>query len=743
MKRKRRKRTRKPGTGEGSGPAGRRDGEATASDSDSCGNAGRGRRDDHREVRGSEAAGKQSRPLLSDEWRYLNILIIVAAFAAVLLRLVYLRADPPLGLSWSQALFTDGARAVDAARSRIVYGEWGTRSVSPVLLFYPIPNLLAYVLYRVAGVGLAQANLTGVLPGLATLGLAYHFMLKSTGKVAGLVALATFTVPYVYVIYTRTPLVESLQILMLMAAFVLLLKGTVKGSLAAGLLVGAAALMVKLHALHFGAVALVFLILAPRVVGENFPAPRRLGLFLVVGAGIALAVWLAVVYSIDPGAVTKYFESNVLTAQSADYKDTSLTGLVSARVRAFFHVGSGLDGFFRKVPVLSVLAVLGLISALSGFTRGNRSLRLWEMLAAIWFIVLVAALSVLSYRPLRYFIPLIPSMCLLAASVIIRLIKGEPLLHAHKPRWFKAAFFVWLVWALIHIQHDIIFHGFRPGPGQYVTSAQQALLKYDLAIVPQVVIMGGLAAGILLLAGRRLGAAAWRFSRPVRKNLVLAAVGGLVLLNIAKFGDYCMNRKHTIIDMAGSLDRVTSDGVFLVGDCATTISLEADVRSLPAYGELIRRGDYQTLEQQPITHFLIRYPTLYEFLTNNFQGFEQKTVPVCRYRLCGRDATVIRFEQWPGYPVTYVPTEFEDGMMHLSRGRADTAASLFQSFLADHPDSYEAMLGLAVCLSVSGNTSGAREVLDRAIAIAPAGALEYHVYRDILDALLDRGGMGR
>jgi hypothetical protein len=743
LKRRRNKRRGRHGTGTGPGAAGRRADVATGGDSGSRQSGSAARRGDRGGAGNHEGAETRPGTLAGDGRRYLDILLIVAAFAAVLLRLAYLRADPPVGLSWSQALFTDGARAIDAARSRILYGDWGTHTASPVLLFYPIPNLLAYLIYGVGGVGLAQANLTGVLPGLATVGLAYHFMLKSTGKVAALVALATFAVPYAYVMYTRTPLLESLQIFMLMAAFVLLLRGTVWGSVSAGMLVGAAALMVKLHALHFGAVALGFLILAGRVTGEDFPAPRRLGLFFVAGAGIALAVWLAAVYSIDPDAVTKYFESNVLTAQSADYEDMSLTGLAGTRLRALFHVGSGLDGFFRKLPVLSTLAVLGLISTLSGLTRSNRSLRPWELLAAVWFVLLIAALSVLSYRPLRYFIPLIPSMCLLAASVIIRLIRGEPLLHARKPRWFTAAFFIWLVWVLIHVQHDVIFHSFRPDPRGYVTSTQQALLKYDLAIVPQVLVIGGLAVGVLLLAGRRLKAAQWRFRRPVRKNLVLAAVGGLVLLNIAKFGDYCMNRKHTIIDMAESLERVTSGGVFLVGDCATTLSLEAGFRSLPTYGVLIQRGDYRALEQQPITHFLIRFPTLYEFLTSHYPGFEQETVPVGRYRLCGRDATVIRFEEWPGYPVSYAPSEFEDGMLRLSRGHVDTAAGLFRSFLEDHPDSYEAMLGLAVCLSVSGDIGAAWEMLDEAIEIAPAGALEYHVYRDILDALLNEGGTGR
>lgn len=703
-----------------------------------------GKADDHGgQAREQRPGSGPARPLVSDDAKYLEVLLAVVAVVAVLLRTMYLEADPPTDLSWSQALFTDGARAIDGARNKLMYGEWMADKVSPVLLFYPISNLIAYVIYRIGGMGLAQANLTGVLPGLGSLALVYYFMRRSAGRVAGLVALAVFTVPFMYVIYSRTPLLESLQILLLVGAFVLVLRGTSLGALIAGLLVGAAAFMVKLHALHFAAVALVFIYFASRGGREGFTRPYRSALFFLAGLGIAVIVWLAGVYSVDPAAVSKYFRSNIVLTQAAEYKGVSLIGVIGTRLRQFFHVGSGFDTFFQKAPVLSVLAVLGFLSAISGFGRGKRQARTWEMLAAIWFAVFVTALSFLSYRPLRYFVPLLPSMCLLATSFVMRLVKGEPLLAEDKPKWFTAAFFIWFMWVFIHVQHDIIFQVIKPNVGGAMTASQQALARYDMAIIQQMLVAGGAAAGMLLLLGRRLRAASWKFRRGTRKNIVIAALGALIVLNLAWFGDYSASRKYTIVETAESLERVTAAGVFIVGDCSTTLSLETDFRTLPSYGEVIRRDDREGFEQYAITHFLVRFPTLYEYLEKNYPDFTTTYVPVGRYRLCGRDATVIRYEQWPGFPESYVPSRFEDGMFRLSRGHVSNAFHEFEVHLEEHPDSYEAMMGMAICLSVMDRGEEARARLKEAIEIAPDGALEYHVYSNMLEALLSEGGARR
>jgi len=57
--------------------------------------------------------------------RRIQILLLVTALGlGAVFRLAYLASDPPWDFTWSQALFTDGARAIDGARSRIVFDTW-------------------------------------------------------------------------------------------------------------------------------------------------------------------------------------------------------------------------------------------------------------------------------------------------------------------------------------------------------------------------------------------------------------------------------------------------------------------------------------------------------------------------------------------------------------------------------------------------------------------------------------------
>jgi tetratricopeptide (TPR) repeat protein len=190
------------------------------------------------------------------------------------------------------------------------------------------------------------------------------------------------------------------------------------------------------------------------------------------------------------------------------------------------------------------------------------------------------------------------------------------------------------------------------------------------------------------------------------------------------------------VDGAHSLGRVLSDGVFLVGDCATTMSLEAGFRTLPAYGDLIRYEERAEFERYPITHFVLRFPTLYEYLTENYPGFAQNISIVRTFALCGRDATVVRYEGWPGYAESgYQPSRYEVAMAHLARGEFDAAVPALEEHLAANKDSYEALVSLAVCRIQTNQADAAVAAMERALEINPRDATSHEIYGDILSSL--------
>jgi hypothetical protein len=665
------------------------------------------------------------------------VMVAVCLGVGALFRLIYLAADPPWDFTWSQALFTDGARAIDGARSKMVFGAWIVDMRSPVVLFYPLVNLIAFVVFRVGGVGLAQANLVGVLPALGTLILAFGAMRRAEGRLGGLVLLVALAFSYVHVVYSRVPMVESLLVFMLLAAFWLLLRGGL-GVLLSGLVVGSAALMVKMHALHVVPVAILFFVMGREPEGGGRRVGRNI-LYFTAGLAVAAVVWAVTIYPVNPEIVSKYFRSNVVLSQQGDYAAASLVEILGRRVGAFIHIGSGRDGLFAEMPFLSIAAFLGLICVISGFGSKDSTSKPWERLAAIWFVGIAAALSLLSYRPLRYMVLLIPGSALLATAFMLRLARGGGLLSARKPRWFGYAFAIWLAWALIHLQQDLIFRALSGGASMItggLTEAQMPIYRFQAAVWSKVLVFGAVAVGLTLAIHKRLPAARLRLPRRLRIASLAILIAGIVVFNTFRFVQFARNRKYSIVDGAHSLERVLSDGVFLVGDCATTMSLETGFRTLPAYGDLIRYDERAEFGRYPITHFILRFPTLYEYLTKNYPGFESGVKIVRSFALCGRDATIVRYEGWPSYGGSgYRPSRYEIAMADLAAGDLDQAAAGLEAFLAEHTDSHEALVGLAICWVQTGQAEAAIEAMERAIVLNPRDALSYEIYGDILGSL--------
>ena len=164
---------------------------------------------------------------------------------------------------------------------------------------------------------------------------------------------------------------------MLLACFLLLLGGLGRRFLC-GLLMGLAALMVKMHALHFLPVAALFLWLERREDRSG----GFLRSILAVAAGVVVAglVWYLAVYRVNPSVVVKYFKSNIFVAQRGEYTNATLFDILTRRIGALVHLGSGRDGLFVKVPVLYALGAAGSLSVLSGFGNGKRETKPWERL---------------------------------------------------------------------------------------------------------------------------------------------------------------------------------------------------------------------------------------------------------------------------------------------------------------------------------------------------------------------------
>jgi 4-amino-4-deoxy-L-arabinose transferase-like glycosyltransferase len=644
--------------------------------------------------------------LSRESFRYYWYAAGACLLAAVILRIAFLGADPPWGFTWSQALFTDGARAIDGAKCKVLFDTWIPDTRSPVMLFYPLLNLIAFVVFKLVGVGLAQANLAGAIPAIVSVVMMFIWMRKLEGDSGGFLALVAMAFFYIHVIYSRVPMVESLLILMLLAGFWFALRRRF-GLFISGLLVGLASFMVKMHALHFVPVVLVFLFTGSRDEEGTYAKRLQLAGMFLGGVAAAVVLWAVFVYAVNPEVVAKYFRSNILISQEGEYAGAGLGQILWTRIGAFLHVASGRDAFFAGAPVVSGLAFLGLICVASGMFGGKPEARSWERLAAIWFVGLVGALSLLSYRPLRYMVLLTPSVVLLATAFLLRLVRGR-LLASRRNLTFVVAFGIWLTWVLIHIQHDIVYRMAIAGAGAGTTASQAALFSFHRSTLKHILIFGGAAVLITLLLAGRLRTGKLKIPRRLAAGLVVVLLAALVLANTGKFVRYAGGRRYTILDGAATLSRVLSPGAFIVGDCSTTLSLETGFRSLPAYGDLMRYDESEEFGKYPVTHFLLRFPSLYEYLKEKHPDIDQRAEPVTGFVLCGLEATIVHYPDWPGFADSgYRRSGFEVAMGLLRAGQPEDACDALESFVAEKPESYEGHSMLALCKLQMGRTGEA------------------------------------
>jgi tetratricopeptide (TPR) repeat protein len=460
----------------------------------------------------------------------------------------------------------------------------------------------------------------------------------------------------------------------------------------------------------------------------------------LIGAGAL--VWLAAVYLQHTEALNTYFKSNVVLAQDDDYAGLTLFKMLQRRVAGVIHVGAGRDGFLAKTAEILVPGLFGLLGIASRFRFRKPALKPYELFAAIWFVGLIFALGLLSYRPLRYLALLTPSVCLLALSLLVRLARGEPVIASDRPRWFVYLFGFWLGWLIIHLQQEFVFQVMTGGKVVLVNEMndfQKSLYTYQFMVFRQLLIYGGVALALTLFFHKRISSGNATMGRRASRRLFALVVAVVVAAGVVRFGWYASDRKYSVVESARSLDRVLAEGIYLVGDCSALISLETNFKTLPSYGDLIRHEEKERFEQYPVTHFILRFPTLFNYLSRTYEDFEEKAVPVRIFGLCGREATVVRYESWPGYASSgYEPTAYEQAVEVLRDEDAAGARSLFERYLEQHPDSYESLWGVALCYTREDRWEDARITIEKALRMTQRDALCFEAYADVLISLGQR-----
>ncbi|HET7696460.1 MAG TPA: glycosyltransferase family 39 protein [Vicinamibacterales bacterium] len=143
--------------------------------------------------------------------------LLAIALLALTLRVIFPAADPPwrptVGIVWH-----DEGAWTHNARNKALFGAWRLDNWNPVYVA-PVFTALEYAAFETLGVGLRQARLVSQLAGFLSVVLLALGVCRIAGRVAGVIAGGLLATNYVYVMYGRAAIMESLMAALIVASW--------------------------------------------------------------------------------------------------------------------------------------------------------------------------------------------------------------------------------------------------------------------------------------------------------------------------------------------------------------------------------------------------------------------------------------------------------------------------------------------------------------------------------------------
>jgi len=321
----------------------------------------------------------------------------------LLARLPHIRSDPPrllADLSGSAGIFFDEGHYPHNARNKILFDRWIMDEWNPVVYNAPLTGLY-YLAFRIGGVRVETMKAVNILFGC--LGVFFFFLIVSrrlTISLAGLISIA-FSLNYYWLNYNRLGLLENFNAFLFLAIFALFDRTDRQRSrfFWLGILTGTAILSKYLFFFFFLAV------LAAVVLTSWQKKEKKLTIWFLAGFLMVLVTWTALIF---------FPFHHLIRKIGGGWGMLSLPGSLSQiwrniRLQPLFH-------FMMLMPVAFITAIV--FSGLQGAAlvrSGWRRIEPTNWLVLIWLWGGFAVMAILNYRPMRYYLPMVPAVFLASA----------------------------------------------------------------------------------------------------------------------------------------------------------------------------------------------------------------------------------------------------------------------------------------------------------------------------------------
>ena len=527
-------------------------------------------------------------------------LFVVLILGGLLIRCVFLSADPPDTISWSQGPFTDGAVVVHDARSKVLFGEWIVDYTKDLFLF-PLSNILTWPVFSAFGVGRWQAAFPNTV--LAALSLAAMSLgiaaFAGRGRALFWLYLATFN--YFLIMFQRIPIAEPAMIFFLALSFLLFaLQRKWRWALAAsGFFAMAAPLFGKAHAYYFPAVLVVTLLLT----GDNEGRKKRI-IEACAGMGAAILSWMALLFIPQGGHILDH-----IAHESYGKHEGGIPGMAREFLQNLIGMGT-YTKVFERMPILMALA----FASVAGFLLRGKKIVRDEHPAAVflffWVVIGWAAIALVRLPAPRYLSALVLPLLYFSVRAFAALAGGKKTAFevpgGRVGSLIGALLLLFVVYQPVSTFGTQILERFKFsswGAGIYrlfVQEERYTELVFFCLVLSAAVVLVFLALTTLVRGGK----GPVRLPLPGRTGAFLAVCLVVIslFLNMGNWYYWGATRSYYLRDASRDMTDWLGPDARLMGSYAPTLGLDNTIPVFPYFGGL---GETDVFRKHGITHVVI------------------------------------------------------------------------------------------------------------------------------------------
>jgi len=354
----------------------------------------------------------------------------------LLTRIIHIQADPPQYLSESLGPFFDEGIYNHNARNFILFDQWKLDEWND-FYYSAVSTWLKYLTFHIIGIGRAQIRLFSIIFSMLSLWLIYAAAKESYGQKTGLLALLFFGMNFISIMYARLGMQDTQTLAVFIMGFYLWQKGIKETGTPKGnwLLFSSGAVFflsytfknLFLYLLPVPVIAFVFYAGTRIRHKDSFKSLWKGLAYLLTGMGSAFILWFTAFYLPFKEPISQF--GKFFTTQQM-FPEKNPVFYLNNLYRTF------LFKYISTSPAVLWGAFLFFFLILYWlYTKKQKQVLASDVFLGVWFAACFLFLGLIGYRPTRYFLPLIPVMCVMAARFWVSLYKTVRIKRHKKLHW--------------------------------------------------------------------------------------------------------------------------------------------------------------------------------------------------------------------------------------------------------------------------------------------------------------------